>query len=333
MKISIALATFNGSSYLAEQLASFADQTLLPSELIVSDDGSSDDTLRVLERFCGDAPFPVFFCQNEHNHGYGSNFNAALLNTSGDLVFLSDQDDVWFPEKIERMVALAESDSDSLLFMNDAALTDADLIDTGLTKLGQIQSAGFSESSFVMGCCILVRRELLDLCLPIPAECKAHDNWIVGIADGLGRKRIHPEVLQYYRRHGDNESQWIVNRTKRVTRWHVRAQKWRVRLARLMRRQPSKSVAVQSAMPLQHYMLNWVAEVSDRVPESLQADLLRFQASLEEYLHLLSFRQAIRSMPLVSRAREAFLHWLRGGYASFSGFNSALRDVVSPRSR
>lgn len=333
MKISIALATYNGAAYLHEQLESFNGQTYRPDELVITDDGSIDGTSDIVAEFAAIAPFQVIYSKNQINLGYAGNFNAALMKTTGDLVFLSDQDDVWFPEKIERMVAMAESDPEALVLMNDAALTDADLNDTGLTKLGQIRSAGFSEHSFVMGCCAVVRRELLELCLPIPDECKAHDNWIIEIADGLGRKRIYPVVMQYYRRHGKNESQVIVNRTARVTRWHVRAEEWRRRLARLVRRQSSQPVAIRSPFPSQYYMLNWARDAADRVPDRLQADLMRFQACLEVHLQALSRRQEIRTLPLRSRAREAFLHWRRGGYASSSGFKSALRDVVSPSVR
>lgn len=215
------MATYNGGKYIQEQLQSFVDQTRQPDELIITDDCSTDDTEIIVKKFAKNAPFKVEFHRNEKNLGYCGNFNAALMRTSGDIVFLSDQDDVWFPEKIEYMTKIAESNPDVLAVMNDAELTDGELNSVKLTKLGQMKSAGMGPERFVMGCCAAVRRELLDLCLPIPKDFKAHDNWIIAFADGLNAKVVDSKVLQYYRRHESNESQFIANRTTKVNRLHV----------------------------------------------------------------------------------------------------------------
>jgi len=214
LKISIAMATYNGAKYLREQLDSFVAQTRLPDELVITDDCSTDNTIEIIQAFAATAPFAVRWEQNEKNHGYTGNFNHALMKTTGDLVFLSDQDDVWFPEKLAIMERYALDNPTALVMMNDAALTDAALNDTGLTKQGQIASAGLDQSAFVMGCCAVVRRELLDICLPIPAQFNGHDGWIVKLAEGVGRKHVVPDVLQWYRRHEANESQFIANSTR-----------------------------------------------------------------------------------------------------------------------
>jgi len=142
MKISIAMATYNGAQYLEAQLQSFVDQTRPPDELIITDDCSTDGTADIVYEFAKTAPFEVVFCRNEKNLGYCGNFNAALMQTTGDLVFLSDQDDVWFPEKIAYIAEVAERNPEMLVVMNDAALTDGGLNEVGLTKIGQIRSAG-----------------------------------------------------------------------------------------------------------------------------------------------------------------------------------------------
>src|SRR5215217_2190591 len=100
MRISIAMATYNGAGYLQEQLESFLSQTRQPDELIVCDDGSGDATLDILERFRQSVPFAVQIHRNETRLGFTKNFEKALLKCSGDLVFLSDQDDVWFAPKV-----------------------------------------------------------------------------------------------------------------------------------------------------------------------------------------------------------------------------------------
>lgn len=329
MRISIALATYNGAKFLQAQLYSFLAQTRLPDELIITDDGSTDDTPDIIQDFAKSAPFPVICSQNERNLGYGGNFNAALQKTTGDLVFLSDQDDVWFPEKIERMVALAEAEHKALVVMNDAELTDEALRSTGLTKLGQIRSAGFSEDCFVMGCCAAVRRELLDICLPIPSEVRGHDDWIVGIANGMKRKRILPEVLQYYRRHGKNESQWIVNRTTRVTTMHVQVEVWRERLLRWSKWRVGRIASPVDTKPLGDFILEWLKEAAQHAPNGLRADLTRYREDLQRKNQALRIRQDIRSLPLLWRLIAAFSYWRNGGYVSFSGIKSALVDVFA----
>lgn len=219
MKVSIALASYNGAPFIEKQLDSFLCQTHLPDEVVVSDDGSTDDTLKIVDEFAKKAPFKVLFCKNTGNHGYAGNFNNALLKVSGDLVFLSDQDDVWFPEKIEYHKNLAEYNENMSLFMTDAELTNENLESVGITKIEQICSSGLSIKRFVMGCCCSIRKELLDLIIPIPIGYKAHDNWIVRFADEFNVKFIDRRVLQYYRRHQNNESNFIINDLKKVSRY------------------------------------------------------------------------------------------------------------------
>ena len=102
MRISLAMTTYNGEDYLEEQLESFLRQTRIPNELIVCDDGSRDSTLNILEAFQLKAPFPVMINRNVENLGYTKNFENALSKCSGELIFLSDQDDIWEANKVHR---------------------------------------------------------------------------------------------------------------------------------------------------------------------------------------------------------------------------------------
>ena len=119
LKISIAMATYNGAAYLQEQLDSFLAQTRLPDEVVITDDCSTDETLEIIKGFEESAPFNVHWEQNEHNLGYTGNFNKALIKTTGDLVFLSDQDDVWFRDKLEQVERYAAEHPAALVLMND----------------------------------------------------------------------------------------------------------------------------------------------------------------------------------------------------------------------
>ena len=100
-RFSVAMCTYNGARFVAEQLESVAAQTRPPSELVVCDDRSTDGTARLVEQFAARAPFPVRLFVNERNLGSTANFGRAVTLAEGDLVALCDQDDVWRPEKLE----------------------------------------------------------------------------------------------------------------------------------------------------------------------------------------------------------------------------------------
>jgi glycosyltransferase involved in cell wall biosynthesis len=221
MKISIALATYNGAQYISEQLASIQKQTLLPDELVISDDCSTDDTVSIIKSFARKAPFKVKLLVNQKNQGVTQNFNNALLATTGDITFLCDQDDVWFDNKLKVMKEFVKNNSSYLLFMNDAMITNKYLEPTGMSKYDQINNAKIGMDSFVMGCCCCIKRELLEYCLPIPNGLSAHDDWLVNIADGLGKKITTTSILQYYRRHENNESHFLGNNLKKLNRFSV----------------------------------------------------------------------------------------------------------------
>src|SRR5687767_8613501 len=103
MSVSVALCSYNGAAYIAEQLRSIAEQTLLPEELVICDDGSSDSTVAIIRAFASEAPFKVLLFQNEQKLGVARNFQKALSLCTGDIIAMSDQDDVWMPIKLEKL--------------------------------------------------------------------------------------------------------------------------------------------------------------------------------------------------------------------------------------
>lgn len=100
--ISIAMATYNGERFIREQLDSIAQQTLLPVELVVTDDGSNDSTLAIIDDFAKTAPFEVKIVRNEKQLGFADNFLKAASFCVGDFIAFCDQDDVWMVNKLER---------------------------------------------------------------------------------------------------------------------------------------------------------------------------------------------------------------------------------------
>lgn len=319
MKISIALATYNGEKYLQEQLESFLAQTRLPDELVISDDCSTDNTMNIIKSFAAKAPFEVKYWQNEKNLGYGANFNEALLQTTGDLVFLSDQDDVWFPEKIDEMTRLSIQHPECSVLMNDSELTDADLNSVGLTKRGQMRSIGSPNTSFVMGCCSVIKRDHLDLCLPVPEGC-VHDDWLMVIADALQTKFIHEQVFQYYRRHEANESQALFNQTKTISRWDV----WKRRYKEIFIEKDVKNAQTISKLEAYTRGLN---AVINRAGPSQREKLNRHLKQKLDLLDLIHERNTIRNLPFFIRIKSVYNFLSQGRYHKVSGLKSALRDL------
>ncbi len=202
VKAGIVLATYNGAQFLPEQLQSFLTQERLPDELLVSDDASTDDTLAIVEGFARKAPFPVRVSINPERLGFIQNFAKALALSDADVIFMSDQDDVWFPAKLATMLAAVEVHPDKLLFVCDAELVEEDLSPTGLTIFGQKNPDAGAERSSTYGCCFAMRREILDYVLPIPDGYDFHDKWMAHLAKDLGVLRAVDVPLQQYRRHG-----------------------------------------------------------------------------------------------------------------------------------
>lgn len=321
MKISIAMATYNGEQYIQEQLQSFVDQTLQPDEVIITDDKSTDNTVEIIREFAKKAPFKIEVSINEKNLGYAGNFSAALMKTTGDLVFLSDQDDVWFAEKINHMLDLANSKPEYLIYMNDAELTDGKLNSVNLTKCGQIKSAGFNDKSFVMGCCCAIRRELLDFALPIPQKLKAHDNWLVEIADGLEQKYIDFKVLQYYRRHESNESQFIANRLTPVNKMD----RYLESIKSIVK--SDKKNTLNILIEQMEIFIKGLEMASVKVNDTYKDKYNKFLKDKKEQLKLYKQRSSIQKSNFLKRLPKT-ISMFQNGYPKETRFKNMIKDII-----
>jgi glycosyltransferase involved in cell wall biosynthesis len=214
--ISVALCTFNGERYLGEQLQSIAAQTILPSELVVCDDASSDNTLGILEAFASVSPFPVRIFRNEQRLGSTRNFEKAIRLCEAEIIALSDQDDVWYPHKLEELGTLLTSGAD--LVFSDADVVDARLTHQGY-RLWETVLFGRREQlrvekgkafdvllrrNVVTGATMAFRSGLREFVLPIP-EIWVHDGWIALHAAAVGNIMHVEEPLVAYRQHGSNQ--------------------------------------------------------------------------------------------------------------------------------
>jgi len=208
MKISVCIATYNGEKYINDQLSSILPQISVSDEIIISDDNSSDNTVKVIQSFKD--PRIVLFERKKGGRGNSSlveNFENALLNSSGDIIFLADQDDVWLDTKVRKMLDLLEKYD---LVVSDCRVVD-DTLDTicdsffDLRKSGPGLAKNLYKNTY-MGCCMAFNRKVYNLALPFPPNIPMHDWWIGCVAEVYGKVHFIDESLLLYRRHGGNVS-------------------------------------------------------------------------------------------------------------------------------
>lgn len=219
MKISIALATYNGEKHLREQLESYINQVRVPDEIIICDDASEDGTVEIIEKFNNIAPFDVKVIRNEKNLGYVKNFEKALSLCSGEIIFLSDQDDVWLPNKISKIIEVFEANPHTSIVIHDAYLADEDLNIGTTTKLNQVIFGGYQTDSLITGTLTAIKSDILNSILPFPKKLSVgHDVWIHAVGNLLNRRIVIKDILQTLRRHSANTSEWAVNSLTKITK-------------------------------------------------------------------------------------------------------------------
>jgi len=205
-RISVCMATYNGERFVARQLQTILSQLGATDEIVISDDSSTDGTLKVIESF-EDKRIRLFRGQTFRSPIY--NFENALKQARGKIIFLSDQDDEWVDGWVE--VAVAEL-SDASLVVCDAYMIDAEgnLRSSEETKIYHgVRKPGILQNLYrngYIGCCCAFRREILDAALPFPLDLPWHDWWLGLVADAFFTSRFIEKKMIRYRRHGENVS-------------------------------------------------------------------------------------------------------------------------------
>lgn len=215
MTLSVAMCTFDGAAHVAEQLESLANQSRLPDELVVCDDGSSDPTVDIVRRFAADAPFPVRLHLNTVRLGSTKNFENAASRCAGEIIALCDQDDYWLPSKLACVEAAFQRPEVGLVF-SDAEVAGPALEATG-HRLWRVH--GFSAAirnaihgdgaldvllagGVVTGATMAFRATFRELVFPIPLDQPlVHDGWIAALVSGVAMVDSLDEPLMRYRQH------------------------------------------------------------------------------------------------------------------------------------
>lgn len=210
-RISVALCTFNGANFIGPQLESILNQSRAPDEVIICDDASSDKTVNIVRRIASERSTNIKLIINNTKLGCIKNFEKAIQHTTGDIIFLSDQDDFWFKEKIATMIEPFNDDKIGLVYC-DAILTDAELRPTVYSLFGYRNHMHINKQRLahqlvagvgVNGCTMAFRSTLKSVILPISIEW-GHDHWIAFIAHAVMGSRAESTPLMFYRRHGNN---------------------------------------------------------------------------------------------------------------------------------
>ncbi len=310
------MCTWNGERFLAAQLASITEQTRLPDELVVCDDQSTDCTVSILRDFAAKVPFPVTIIVNRQNLGYAANFAQAIGKCTGDLIALSDQDDIWYPNRLERSGQEFANHPEAIVVFSDADLIDEKNRGLRKTLWQRVRFTGqrkqdllrgrfvvLAKHRFVTGATVMFRAALRRYILPIPLGW-IHDEWIVLVAAAHGDLRPIDQPLIRYRIHG---SQQVGLRNKLKQR--MLGKHW-ARLA-------------ESARELQEMCAALVAMDPEATRPVLQA--------YEQHLEFLRFRSNLPASP-TQRLVPVMTH-LPGYGVHASGWKSALRDLIIPRPR
>ena len=201
--ISVCIATYNGKMFIRKQLDSILKQLDDNDEIIISDDCSTDSTLEII-RSMNDRRIKIF--SNIRYKSLVFNFENALKHASGDLIFLSDQDDIWIDNKV--IIYKEKLESADLVFSNVSIIDENDSIVNNqiLNKIPKYSLLNLIFSNHVIGATIAIKRGLLEKALPFPNRIPMHDQWLALIAGYYGKIGYIEQPLLLYRRHLGNAS-------------------------------------------------------------------------------------------------------------------------------
>ncbi|HKO61340.1 MAG TPA: glycosyltransferase family 2 protein [Pyrinomonadaceae bacterium] len=332
--LSVAMCTYNGAQYLRQQLDSIAAQTRLPDEIVVCDDGSSDETVEILNEFRRSAPFPVCIIVNTENIGITKNFERAIELCEGDIIALSDQDDVWPADKLRRLEQTLTAEDAGMVFSN-ALVVDANLTPTGRTlwdftfdkrKRRRVKRRGALEvlvgENFVTGAAMAFWSRYRSVCLPIPTDTfYLHDGWLALTIAAVAPVSALDEPLLLYRSHNTQAvgvRPFSAKLTKRPDRFERHGNSLQ-EMASFLRSQTESYATVRARL------------LESKEAASLAKGIDAVESRIEELEHYASHfqRRSQMSSNRIRRAPEVIKELLGLRYHRYSnGFSSFAKDLL-----
>jgi len=319
----VAIITYNGLKYLPQQLDSIVAQSRPVSHIVISDDRSTDGTWEYLQTWAQQATIPVKLIRNDEQLGLIRNFEQAIGAVEADIIFSSDQDDVWLPDKVALLAAVFERHPDVLLVHTDATLVDSDGADMGKTLLGELELSEserdairsgrafevYCRRNLVTGATAAFRASLLALARPLPATMY-HDAWLALLAAATGKVQMLETPTIHYRQHGSN----LVGVKKHGMVAKMRHLWWSMNAPR-----PLSQIV--------DHLISWRADVHTRL--AAHPGVAHSHVALAT--EALAFARRRRSLP---RNRLRRLHAVlrdTGDYKRFSNaaWSDAFRDIVN----
>jgi|SRR6185437_11034803 len=315
MSVSIVLCTYNGERWLSQLWDSLLMQTRAPDEIVVRDDASLDGTFELLTKLRDAAVargIRVTLARNERNLGFVANFEAALADASGEILFLCDQDDIWHPDKLATMLGEFGRRPNLLLLHSDARLVDENGsdMDCGLFEALEVtrrecmlihSGRAFDvllRRNLATGATLAFRRSLLNEVKPFPREW-VHDEWLAIIAAAIGEVDCLEQPLIDYRQHGGNQ---IGAQSRGVGGAFVRAG------------QPRKAYLLGLIARTQ-VLLQRIKAPADRIPGTYQAAVQSKLAHLRARAAMPSCRPCRLPAILREAAMGGYMRYARGARA------------------
>jgi glycosyltransferase involved in cell wall biosynthesis len=206
MKITVCMAAYNGETYIEKQLQSILSQLGADDNIVIVNDCSIDRTLEIIYQI-KDPKITVV--NNEINMGVVKSFEKSISHASGDIIFLSDQDDIWITGKVDEIVSVFKSNEDVTIVATDAMFIDEEgkvIGESFFTTMGQFRSGWLQTviHNKYLGCTLAFRKRMTEYILPFPNSVPMHDSWIGIVNDIYGKTHYIDKPLIQYRRHSAN---------------------------------------------------------------------------------------------------------------------------------
>ena len=320
MRVSIVLATYNGACYLQEQLQSYITQKHRPHEVVICDDNSEDRTVSILQEFAKSAPFDVRIFESKSRLGLTKNFERALTLASGDILFLSDQDDLWLPSKLQNVLAYFADHPEADVVINDAYYGDEALNITGDTVLGRVLKVGAPPRSHIAGACTAITANFRDFIIPFPEKgLPQYDVYLHRWANIFATKHIIQLPLQIWRIHGSNASH-----SNELSRLVIKSAWGRYREFKNSFSYHSYTKVVEELLVMKQLL----QERQHLLPNAASASVGICRRELESIIEAYKLRAELAGKSRFKRIGLIYTLLMRGHYRRFKGIYSLAKDLL-----